>query len=978
MPFTNIRVSPVEGYGGPPDPAGKLSRVIDFGRDFVRLLEKTIARLRSAALWWALVSTLVFFYPALRNGSEDAGMLYSGDLLGLYVPALLKTHWLLSRGIFAGVDTSVFNGSTDYFLVPNYPILHPLLTVIWLLVPAGKLDFYSAGHWLIVICAFHVFLSTYFSIRLLQRFLQWQTPYAVLAGFGFSFGYSLTMMIEQPQFLLCVSTLPWLCYRILAYAEKRSWWNLYRVPLPMLFAILGGYIPIGVTTIALSLLFVSVILLLKHFHEKDALDFPSGVRLLLPLMAPYAFGSVVLGAYLYSVFRYVGTTISSDRPSLFYSAHQLAQLPHSLLKQLSSSLTVPGPFAEFTFGGSLLLVFIGAMFFLSGRYFGTERRAENRLILFCLALYAAIMLATFGEQSVMSDFVYYFVPQVGGMHIYQRFIPLANFFLMIASALMLKGVNEHRSDTALRWALLLSGGALLIVSNAVAVGRPLARELGLNEYVVVECFLCLIMLMVLRLSRASSVVGFAVAVLLVLPSFDKMYDLSHGDNTLEASRRVNVMALDEPQKAAFVRYLERFRKKEVIKYVDLSQLWKTTEFREPFPKSFAHLVLEQVHLSSYSGFDFRMGTSREYLSQMRMVVKNNTWVLSPAWGTVFAAGADFVILDQGDLANPFGSFLKSRVPADAIYNLPNGLAAVALPASDQVEGALFDNGYVRVAARDASDLRNLALRSPTTQSSTFAGREARLATDGNRDGRLEGGSVSHTGSDPNAWLQVDLGKPFEIHRFELWNVVGYEFRLRDFWLFVSDTPFRNEDTAAQLSKRPDVWARFLPASSLHDTINVVGVRGRYVRLQLGGQQPPTEAYLHLGEFEVWGKEIPSGGGTASGRPNGGGLGSIQDVHFDTNHASMFQLEWNSQIPTQFQYLLYPNPNWKILLNGSSVRHTLQDGLLTIDAPAGKNRIEMRYRNWGVTLAWLEFALYFAGYAGFLLYAARRWLRGRTT
>ncbi|HEX2545412.1 MAG TPA: hypothetical protein VHL79_11065, partial [Ramlibacter sp.] len=80
---------------------------------------------RRGAFWLSLLVTLLFYYPALRQGSANAGFVYSGDVLGFYWPSLIKLHSLLSSWHFDAVDFSLFNGSSDFFLVANFFGVHP-------------------------------------------------------------------------------------------------------------------------------------------------------------------------------------------------------------------------------------------------------------------------------------------------------------------------------------------------------------------------------------------------------------------------------------------------------------------------------------------------------------------------------------------------------------------------------------------------------------------------------------------------------------------------------------------------------------------------------------------------------------------------------------------------------------------------------------------------------------------------------------
>jgi hypothetical protein len=145
--------------------------------------------------------------------------------------------------------------------------------------------------------------------------------------------------------------------------------------------------------------------------------------------------------------------------------------------------------------------------------------------------------------------------------------------------------------------------------------------------------------------------------------------------------------------------------------------------------------------------------------------------------------------------------------------------------------------------------KHLAFGKSATQSSTLGGGDASNAVDGMTDGNFFGGSVSHTNPEANPWWQVDLGAPATIGSLVIWNRTGCcGDRLKDFWVFVSAAPFQPDDKPANLQNRPGTWHRFLrdvPSPSVE--VSLGAFRGRYVRIQLGG-----EGVLSLAEVEVHG------------------------------------------------------------------------------------------------------------------------------
>ncbi len=148
-------------------------------------------------------------------------------------------------------------------------------------------------------------------------------------------------------------------------------------------------------------------------------------------------------------------------------------------------------------------------------------------------------------------------------------------------------------------------------------------------------------------------------------------------------------------------------------------------------------------------------------------------------------------------------------------------------------------------------IENLAINKPTNQSSNWSSSSVSgLAVDGNTNGNFGGGSVTatlrETLEDP-AWWEVDLGENSNIEHIHLWNRTdGWTFRLRNFYIFVSDVPFTGA-TLADTLNQPGVSNIYTAGEVGSDIVIPVNMSGQYVRIQL----TDTEN-LSLAEAQVFG------------------------------------------------------------------------------------------------------------------------------
>jgi hypothetical protein len=187
------------------------------------------------------------------------------------------------------------------------------------------------------------------------------------------------------------------------------------------------------------------------------------------------------------------------------------------------------------------------------------------------------------------------------------------------------------------------------------------------------------------------------------------------------------------------------------------------------------------------------------------------------------------------------------ISSSGLYTAPASISVQQLVTATAT--SVGDPSKSASAAVTLSSTVNLALGKAASQSSTFSTAVAANAVDGNTDGDYYHGSITHTNGEPNSWWQVDLGASDTIGTITIWNRTDASGdRLNDYWVFVSDTAFQNNDTPATLQNRAGTWSihqTTVPNPSFSFPVNT---HGRYVRVQLTGTN-----YLHLAEVQVFGR-----------------------------------------------------------------------------------------------------------------------------
>ena len=148
---------------------------------------------------------------------------------------------------------------------------------------------------------------------------------------------------------------------------------------------------------------------------------------------------------------------------------------------------------------------------------------------------------------------------------------------------------------------------------------------------------------------------------------------------------------------------------------------------------------------------------------------------------------------------------------------------------------------------------NLARGGSASQSSTLdlgLDFSASNAIDGVRGGNFPANAIAHTEGDVEAWWQIDLGARYNLSEVVIFNREDCcADALRDYHLFVSDTPFAGESVTASLGQS-GVSSFYTAGVSPRE--NAIGLNrtGRYLRIQLTAAE-----YLQLAEVEVYGSPL---------------------------------------------------------------------------------------------------------------------------
>ncbi len=427
----------------------------------------------------------IFYYPCLINHSENAGYLYSGDVIGFYLPTIMKLHDLVHRFIFTALDYSLYNGSSDFFLSPNLFTFHPLIILYSFIFPPEGDSLQRLGQLFTIMMVLHSLAALYFTQRLFHRVLRFDFAAAMFGAVLFTFSAIMVYALGQPPFFFVATVVPWICCSVLECVERPRIEAIALASAPVVLALVGGYIPLGLGALVFSGLVVLIYIACTHRYRTAG--WTGLLRQLATAALPFVLGIAVCGLYILALYLFNKDTGSDGRPTLFFSAHQLAENPSAILRAISTNWHVPGPQAEFSIVFGIVPLVIAAIFLFSFRAVRGLNSRELVTLEVSAALYFFLVLAIFGSSSVASDLIYYFVPQVGRMHIYQRFLLFDQLAFAAMITLMLSAVERVRPPVAIRVFLAIMVFLVAASSYIVAYkGEIFSAVSSISADVIVE------------------------------------------------------------------------------------------------------------------------------------------------------------------------------------------------------------------------------------------------------------------------------------------------------------------------------------------------------------------------------------------------------------------------------------------------------------------------------------------------------------
>lgn len=614
---------------------------------------------------WGISILLTYgqFRAFMGGGGSDSLVLGYGDNRALWLPALYHLSGSLRRGVLYGLDLLTFNGSSDFFSRPNIFGFNPFVTILMILRPPTLSgDYFRFG----LIIIFLLTLVSMFAVQAIgRRWFGFNRVICILWAIGFCSSSYIYFSLGFLPFAFATLMVPILSYVFWEMSKAESLWrSTFWGTFPIIVTLTAGYGPMALMSVLCSYGFFALTLLL--FQK---IPFSSFLKLAKPVHFALVISGVICAPYFIDLIQTHRLVVPTDL-NLFQSAYELAVSPMDLLQLISASLETGAYFEQKLSFGMVFAFFFIAFFCHFHRAERVERfRSLRRLTVFLVGFLFLSVLLVIGEQSTLSGMFYYFVPQLGKMHIYQRFLSQFSFLFYLLLALLVLEETEDLRPRFWRWMGFAGLGGVLL-------GSYIHHKKGMSpasSAVIVELLIVSMMSLAITILSSARSRQIVVLIALILVQWRFFYHVA----IEEPAIKMDGYFEKEPERLkSLADYLNSHASpdSQIIKVLDLQP-----EFMEAHvPKNFPWLMESYLSrpVSSYYGYEYHLASHMDYRKRMPYSLSKQVghFTFFPDQDLIERNGADFVIYRRDEIETvPERKWLLPRIDPTNSMDLGNDI-----------------------------------------------------------------------------------------------------------------------------------------------------------------------------------------------------------------------------------------------------------------------------------------------------------------
>lgn len=619
----------------------------------------------------SLLFAILIFSPFLFTGHPE--FLFSNDLYNLYFPQFVQGYQLANAQTWYGIDILTNNGASAYYLRPNIPAYYPPHLLIFKFITLnGITELAKAFVWGLCI---HAALSFFAILRLSQKYFDLDFKFSLFLATAYVF--SIVKIIWLTPFYYVAIWFPILVYVALNALQRKTWPTYMIGSLAYVCLFLSGYLPLAIHAVILAcvLAIVTRWIFANPVNTLNRRDFFYAIL-------PAACASIIILPLYLAILQYHKLVLGL--PKGVWVAHEMSYQITDLLALMSNGFRplILGE-APHVIIGLFSLFMIVLAYTMRSRLQISDR--ITRLVIFSLGVFGFHIVLASGQATGLPDLFYYFVPGLGKMHLYGRYLIVSSFFLFLASTLLFKELTtaQSRYDVArcLKILVLIVGGIYL--SSQFLPFKHV--NVLLFELVFIGIFLILI-----QANHHSTCLVYAAIAMLALVKIGAFNQEYAQIELTKPSPYNNALIYSVERQQAFLNYVQQHAPgKRLIKYADLSSsIDKPNGVLLNFP-----WMVTQVPISNYMGYELHLSVDRDYLQKF-------PWFGKVDFAWLMDSGADYLLFDSAakkTYSTELARYVDHTAPTlDLGYG--HTLAKIKKPTLQS--GTLIDNGIFSVTSAD--------------------------------------------------------------------------------------------------------------------------------------------------------------------------------------------------------------------------------------------------------------------------------------
>lgn len=652
-------------------------------------------------MFFSFVFSLVYFSIDFYMIATDQYKGFFGDEVNLYIPHFFHLHESIRAGTVLIGDFLTANHSTEFLFRPNVPGFNLVYILSSIIEVSNIKNLYLLFTFILFM---YTVLSMFFAQLLAFKFFKLDKSHSLFFAVLFTFSSQAFIAKGFAPFFFIHMSLPLLLYTVLSIRVLNTYQALLS-SIVFIFVYLQGYIPLSVFAIVISLVFYYF----YHCNIKPARAYSNrGFNLkekilsnknLLISLATASF--IVLPYYLaILLFNKEASTVPTgiDMVVDFDGFHLK---PYDILSFFSYGIFNLSKTETSTLYIGMLSLFSLLSYFLLTYKVSTF---HTKIIFASIVIFLSSLFISFGEFYALADIFYFYVPALGKMHLYSRYMLITHIFLAMSISVsffyLLKHKEQYREFITGLF-LIISFIFIIINANNFLVIDDFIIH-GNKELLNIEIFTFMIFLLLLLRFDKKQMIWIAISIVFISNLTYKNY-VTKG-HIQEHSIIFNQSEIDQ-----LVDFLKTNSDSKIIKYANLFP-----EIHSYIPRNFPWYVEHKVKLSNYYGYELHLASYKGYRDKF------------PYYGTIdfqylFQTGCEFIIVNDELLAK-YSNFLDDKIDEGKVLSLSNGCKVYKLkkykiekrfvPGKYKIEvssaDASYNDGFIYIADKNSFEIKRFS------------------------------------------------------------------------------------------------------------------------------------------------------------------------------------------------------------------------------------------------------------------------------